>query len=105
MVITLEQGEAFLEADLTNAANTVNRLVTNHITQNQADALMDFVFNVGSTNFANSHLLLFVNQGHFDAAEDQFEVWDKAHVDGRVMEIDGLLRRRQAEAKLFGQVG
>jgi len=35
----------------------------------------------------------------------EFAVWDKAHVDGRLVVVAGLTRRRTAEAGLFTDVG
>ncbi|HLI61923.1 MAG TPA: lysozyme [Terriglobales bacterium] len=75
----------------------VNRLVTVPLTQNQFDALVDFVFNVGAENFARSTLLRELNAGNTAGAAAQFLLWKWA---GGVVS-PGLLRRRQAEAALF----
>jgi lysozyme len=103
MAITLEQAEALLAKDVSNAAAFVNRVVMVEVTQEEFDALVDFVFNLGAGSFAQSTLLRVLNAGNFAAAATQFALWDRA--GGSV--VAGLLRRRQAETALFteGQAG
>jgi lysozyme len=99
--ITADQARSILLADLAAAQACVNREVRVALTQNQFDALVDFVFNVGTADFtdAQCHLLRFVNEGNFSAAAVQFGLWNHAH--GRVS--SGLTRRRAVEAKLFAE--
>ena len=94
---TQEQAEAWLQSDVSWAVQTVNLYVTIALTQGEFDALVDFVFNLGSGSFEHSTLLTLVNQRNFGAAADQFERWD--HAGGKV--VAGLLRRRQAEEEEF----
>jgi lysozyme len=97
LTITQDQADAFLGSDVAGAVACVNRLLTSDINQNQFDALVDFVFNLGCANLASSTLLRFVNSGDFADAAAQFQRWD--HAGGVV--VPGLLQRRQAEATLF----
>jgi lysozyme len=97
MTITQEQAVAFLLSDVQTAARCVNEVVTAKLTQTQFDALVDFAFNVGITHFIQSTLLKEINAGKFPEAIAQFNLWD--HCGGVVN--DGLLRRREAEAKEF----
>src|SRR6185437_14712900 len=92
-VCTEEQALAWLDDDLATADAAVNRLVSVTLTQNQFDALVDFVFNVGSGNFTTSSLLKFLNLGQSLLAAKEFRRWD--HVAGK--ESTGLERRRLAE--------
>jgi lysozyme len=39
--------------------------------------------------------------GNPTAAADAFLMWDKAHVDGGIQVVPGLLNRRQRERELF----
>ncbi len=96
-VCTQAQAVAWLMDDVQNAAGAVNRLVTVTLTQDEFDALVDFVFNLGVGNFAKSTLLRLLNKGDFAGAADQFDLWD--HDDGKI--VQGLLRRRLAEEKEF----
>lgn len=67
------------------------------LNQNQIDALISFVYNVGIGAFSRSTLLKFLNQGLYDEAADEFLRWDK--VNGK--SVLGLARRRHRERELF----
>lgn len=95
--VTQAQADAWLAADLAKAAAVVNASVTVPLTQNQFDALTDFVFNVGAGNFRASTLLRLLNKSDYAGAADQFPRWGLAA--GKVM--PGLVRRRNAERALF----
>jgi lysozyme len=97
LTITQQQAEDLLASDVSSAASAVNNFVTVQLTQNEFDALVDFVFNLGSGAFAKSTLLRSLNAGQFATAAAQFDEWD--HAGGAV--VAGLLRRRQAETNLF----
>ena len=97
LTITQGQAETLLAHDVGRAADCVNKAVTIELTQNEFDALVDFVFNVGTGAFTGSTLLRVLNAGDLDAAASQFDLWD--HAGGAV--VAGLLRRRQAETALF----
>ena len=96
-VITVEQAEALLQADLSEAAKDVEGLVRVPLTQGQFDALCDFVFNLGDHNLKWSTLLRLLNDGNYQAAANQFRVW--VMDDGAVE--PGLVKRRAAERALF----
>ena len=97
LTITQEQAEELLMEDVKKAAATVNTKVTTDITQEEFDALVDFVFNVGAGNFNASTLLKKVNAGDIQGAANEFLKWDMAA--GKHMA--GLLKRRHAEAEEF----
>lgn len=86
-----------LKGDSQTAVIAVRSYVTTPISQNQFDALVSFVFNVGSGAFERSTLLKELNAGQCHAAALQFLVWDKA--GGRV--IAGLHDRRERESAKF----
>lgn len=97
MTCTQMDADLWLTEDYESAVNAVNGLVTVALTQGEFDALCDFVFNLGSSNFAHSTLLRLLNSGNYAEAAMEFDKWD--HVAGKVCQ--GLLRRRKAEEKLF----
>lgn len=97
LAITQQQAEALLAKDVLTAARCVNTMVKLQLTQCEFDALVDFVFNLGTGAFSRSTLLADLNSGNLAGAAAQFESWDRA---GGVV-VAGLLRRRQAEAGLF----
>lgn len=102
-VITQQQAEELLKADLIVRENGINRLVTVKITQNQFDALMSLVYNIGlgdaTHGFMGSTLLKDLNRGDFIGASKQFYVWNK--VGATVCAT--LSRRRATEAMLFNK--
>jgi lysozyme len=95
--ITQTQAQTLLAMDVGSAVSCVNTFVSVTLAQEEFDALVDFVFNVGAGAFKGSRLLHSLNAGDFAGAAAQFELWD--HAGGVVN--PGLLRRRQAEAALF----
>lgn len=101
-VITEEEALELLREDVEEAESAVNRLVSIDLTQNEFDALVSFVFNVGAGNFEKSTLRKMLNDGNREGAEQQFQRWNKAA--GRV--LPGLVKRRHAESSLFaGEYG
>lgn len=95
--ITTDEADMLLEEDLKSFEDAVNQNVREEISQNQFDALVAFVYNVGAGNFKKSTLLKKINAGEFNQAADEFLKWNKA--GGKVLK--GLTRRRTAERELF----
>lgn len=102
---TITEGAAqeLFEADLDEAERAVRRLVKVRLNQNQFDALVDFVFNLGAGAFQRSTLLKLLNKGDYEGAALQFVRWNKAKdpKTGKLRELRGLTIRREWEAKLF----
>lgn len=99
MVITKEKAISLLKNDMANSESYVKKYVKVPLNQNQFDALVSFQFNTGA--LGNSTLLKKLNKKDYSGAADQFLVWNKAHVNGKLTVLNGLTRRRQAERKLF----
>ena len=97
MVITEAQAEEYLKADLIAFERYLNGLGL-ALNQNQFDALVSFIYNVGTGNFSNSTLLRKVRANPQDnSIMDEFLRW--VYSKGRV--LPGLQRRRLAEMKLY----
>lgn len=92
-----EQAEAWLDAELEEAADDVRAVVHVPLEQWQFDALVSFTFNCGATALAESRLLKRVNGALHDAAANEFPRWNKDN--GRVLR--GLLARRAGEALIY----
>lgn len=75
MRITPGQSAAYLRGDLKTAEDAVNKSVKVSLTQNQYDALVSFVFNVGMRAFTTSTLLKVLNMGNYAEAAAQFNRW------------------------------
>ncbi len=98
MVIDEAQAEALLKQDLARFERAVARLCP-VATDNQFSALVSFAFNVGEEALRASTLRRKHNEGDYAGAQAEFARWNKA--GGRVLQ--GLVKRRAAEAELYGR--
>lgn len=99
--ITQHEAEDLFEWHLGLKETGVNALIGPHrITQGQFDALVSFAYNEGIGALAGSTLLKKIKKGD-STAVDEFAKWNKATIDGELVVVDGLTRRRAAEAALF----
>lgn len=107
-VWTQEQADERFDEHLTMFEGMLNNAITTEITQGQWDALVSILYNVGPggtkkdgiiklKSGAPSTLLRMVNERNFAGAAAQFERW----VSPGSSVTKGLLRRRQAERKVF----
>lgn len=83
--------------DVASSVSAVNRLVTVPLTQNQFDALVDFVYNLGESQFLKSTLLRLLNTKDYLGASKEFRKWV---FDNGVVQ-PGLVSRRYREEQLF----
>jgi lysozyme len=100
-VITEEVANHMLGADLCDPEDAINNNAKVPLNQNQFDALVSLTFNIGNWNFKKSTLLRELNSGEYEEAARQFLVWDKGHVNGKLVPLPGLTKRRAAESALF----
>ena len=98
MVISGDQADKLLMADIEMAERAVNQLVVSNINQNQYDALVSFVFNVGRGNFEKSTLKSMVNN---DPNDKQISLEFKRWVYAAKKLLPGLVRRRDEESQLY----
>jgi lysozyme len=96
--ISQAQADNIMRATLGEYEAAVTRYVTVPINQNQFDALVDFAYNAGAQNLRTSTLLKMLNAGNVAGAKAQFSRW----VYGGGKPLTGLVKRRAAEAALFG---
>jgi lysozyme len=97
LTCTQAMADEWLNQDLAVADAAIARLVKMALNQNQYDALVSLIFNIGQGHFATSTCLRQLNQGNAVAACQAMGMWNM--VAGQVS--DGLVRRRAAEQKLF----
>lgn len=94
---TQQQAEVWLEDDFFKAKTEVRAVVKVPLTQNQLDALASFVFNLGVRKLTQSTLLKKLNAGDYKDAAAEFDKW--VYANGK--KLNGLIKRRAAERKLF----
>lgn len=94
---TKAQCSQFLYEDTKTAQQAVKDLVTSPLTQNQYDALVSLVFNIGRPAFSRSALLRKLNSGDYEGAAQEFPKW----VYAKGKKLPGLVTRRNSEMELF----
>mgnify|MGYP003112778874 FL=1 len=85
------------DGDIVEFEDYVNKYVEVPLNQNQFDALVAWVYNLGPNNLKESTMLKVLNEGKYELVPSEIKRWNKA--GGEVLE--GLERRRLAESMLF----
>ena len=99
MTISEARANEMLAEELNEYESYINGLVTVELNQDQFDAMVSWVYNLGVGNLKASTLLKVLNAGDYDGVPAQMMRWNKA--GGKVLE--GLTKRRQAEADQISQ--
>lgn len=96
--ISQEQATLYLQQDLKNAEKYVNAYVSVYnLTQHQFDALVSFTYNCGGNNLAKRLL----NYGKKPLALVKVDMHETC-IKAKGKTLPGLIRRREAEAKMMG---
>ena len=95
--ITQEEAEKLLRADVFKFEEYVEDNVMVELDQGQFDALVAWTFNLGPGNLRESTMLKKLNDADYASVPSEMKRWNKA--GGKT--LDGLIRRRNAEALLF----
>lgn len=100
-VITQERADELFDIIISDFVRMTDVLVKSNVTENNFSALVSFTFNVGTGNLKKSTLLKKVNANPKDPSiKAEFMKWTKANN----VVLKGLVRRREAEAKLYEQL-
>ena len=103
--ISSVEATAMMQRDVGPVETAINHQVTILLLQNQFDALVSFIYNVGDPNFEPSTMHKKLNNGDITGAADEFLKWDHDHVNGILVEEHGLhIRRAQERAMFLGGV-
>lgn len=97
MTITKAYGEYVLRKDLKKYADAISFQVKVPLNPNQFGALVSWCYNVGPGNTGKSTLIKKLNKGDYKSVPSELAKWNKA--GGKT--LNGLVRRRKAEADLF----
>lgn len=101
LVITQEKAEQLLRRDLRKFEDGVERALSAPAHQDEFDAMVSFAYNVGLNAFRTSTLLKHFNAGNHELAMAEFARWTKVGDK----EVEGLRRRRRAEAEIYKRGG
>lgn len=94
---TEPEAETWLIEDLATARAQVLALTKPQLSDNQLDALTDWVFNLGSGRYRGSTLRAVINRQEFDRVPAEIRRW----VYGGGKKLPGLVARREAEVILW----
>ena len=91
-----------LHADLVRFELAVNDAVTVPLNQNEFDALVIFAFNIGDRAFrTQASAVRVLNEGKRGEVGRRMTLWNKTHIDGKLVLSPGLVHRRAQEVALF----
>lgn len=100
--VTVEQAEKMLNHEVVKKTKALESVLPAGLNQNQVDSLVSFAYNLGVGALKSSTLLKKVKANPNDPTiRDEFMKWNKAKVRGKLTELNGLTRRRKAEADLY----
>ncbi|MGF1545644.1 MAG: glycoside hydrolase family protein [Parvularculaceae bacterium] len=99
--ITEDEAEALLRQDLVSRERAVSDLTNVSINQNEFDALVSFVYNVGANAYRGSTARRRLNGGNRLGAADALTWWNKSTVNGVLTPGNGRTRLRAAERALL----
>lgn len=109
--ITKGTGIMIMMEDVKPFENIINNYIPVQLTQNQFDALVIFIFNIGQAAFLNSTVYNNLKLGYFEDATVPWERWinvsewktdPETGVKKRVLvPVQGLINRRKREIELF----
>jgi len=102
MTCTKEVALQWLHEELDTITPRILRACVVPLQQQQLDALASFVYNLGIGNFQSSTLLKNI-KAQRPVTESNFTLWCKARVNGVLVPLPGLVRRRRAEHFLYTQ--
>lgn len=97
-ICTQEQADKWLAEDVTKVTEIVIDAVDGTpLNQNQFDALVSLVFNIGGGNFRKSTMRKKILACDFEGAAMEFNRW--IYAGGKI--LPGLVKRRAEERKVF----
>jgi lysozyme len=102
---SIDEAKALFQRTLKQYEDGVDALTRDDVVQHEFDALVSFVWNLGVRNLERSTLIKWVNVHRTrEEIRQQFIKWRYADVDHArpgLEEVEGLRRRREAEALVY----
>lgn len=92
LVWSQAQADEALVKDVKRCEDCINFYVAVTLAQHQFDALVSFVFNIGTNAFMHSTMLKKINQGDMEGAAKEFDRW---HIPSAIAD------RRNSEREQF----
>lgn len=95
--ITKKGSEELLDKDLKRISKQLSKKITKDLTQNQFDALVSLVYDIGIKSYTASGLEDIINNGTTDEVINKFRTWNRY----KKAPIYQLLKARKMEIELF----
>lgn len=99
--ISSTQADAALNSHIREIHRELDKAIKVDLSDRQLSALTSLAFNVGVDSVKDSTLVQKINAQDYAGAADEFLRWDKANMQGALVQMPGLTRRRTAERQLF----
>ncbi len=106
--ISKEQAEHYMRHAMQVTWHSLRKLLTRSPTVNQAAALLDLAYNIGvgvhdgvKGDIADSDLIAAFNRGDDARVGKEFPLWCHARVDGKLVKLPGLVKRRALDLQLY----
>lgn len=99
MVITEKEAEELLKKDLERFEKYVNNSVKRILIWNQFDAIVSFSYNTGYRIKGN--LQKSINENNVRTTVYIMSQYNKANINGKLIVLKGLIKRREAETFLY----
>lgn len=110
-ILTEEEAEHLMRDDVEPIVKFINVHLDTLITQNQFDALVMFIFNIGETKFLSSSVFENLKSRKYDEATAPWSQWINVTAEvvcketgekiKKLIPCDGLINRRKMEIQLF----
>ncbi len=104
-VITAATAERWLNLEVEQVAEDVDRLVKVPLTQGMFDALVSFVYNIGIGAFGESTMFRKLSDRDYDGGSKEFDRWVHGTNNGVRKVLPGLVDRRNEEEAMFRRDG
>lgn len=95
--ITKEEGLILLKKDLQIYQKVISKLLTVSLSKSQYIAVLSLTYNIGPGAFQRSTLRQKINREEYEEIPSEFMKW----IWGKGKILPGLVKRREAEIKLF----
>jgi lysozyme len=94
----------YMILDLKKRWKFISEYLPKGLTDNQCASLLSLSYNIGIIAFKKSTMLRLLQSNNILGASNEFIKWNKATVNGKLIEVKGLTNRRLEEKALFLKV-
>ena len=99
--VTEAQASGYLSFQMSQKSSALASYLQRAAGVHQSAAMLSLTYNIGTGAFKGSSVLRDFNHDDIPGAADAFLLWDKAWINGQLVVVPGLLKRRQQERTIF----